>query len=186
MGRKLGEGDCSPFWRELDPHLTQCGQGRGLSARQVSSWSIQPFGHNTPTLQTEQMGQRSDSIGQTFYKRSPKNHYNKILIIIELCSWLQHFRKQTASVLSMQSAFWWLVGYFGFNVATRSYDERRGDYVTPNVTLPFPWCSADVMLIQKQKKTSGYATMVHGRGCNPHRCTTTFAKPEITSLLMTS
>jgi len=31
------------------------------------------------------------------------------------------------------------------------------------------------------EKTSGYATMVHGRGCNPHRCTT-FANLEITSL----
>jgi len=31
-------------------------------------------------------------------------------------------------------------------------------------------------------KTSGYATMVHGRGCNPHRCTTAFANLEITSL----
>jgi len=30
--------------------------------------------------------------------------------------------------------------------------------------------------------TSGYATMVHGRGCNPHRCTTTFANVEIMSL----
>ena len=30
--------------------------------------------------------------------------------------------------------------------------------------------------------TSGYATMVHSRGCNPHRCTTTFANVEITSL----
>jgi len=30
--------------------------------------------------------------------------------------------------------------------------------------------------------TSGYATMVHGRGCNPHRCTTTFTNLEITSL----
>ena len=30
--------------------------------------------------------------------------------------------------------------------------------------------------------TSGYATMVHGRGCNPHRSTTTFANLEITSL----
>ena len=30
--------------------------------------------------------------------------------------------------------------------------------------------------------TSGYATMVHGRRCNPHRCTTTFANLEITSL----
>jgi len=31
------------------------------------------------------------------------------------------------------------------------------------------------------KCTSGYATMVHGRGCNPHRSTTTFANVEITS-----
>jgi len=29
--------------------------------------------------------------------------------------------------------------------------------------------------------TSGYATVVHGRGCNPHRSTATFAKPEMTS-----
>ena len=32
-------------------------------------------------------------------------------------------------------------------------------------------------------ETSGYATMVHGRGCSPHRSTTTFAKPEMTSLM---
>ena len=32
------------------------------------------------------------------------------------------------------------------------------------------------------KTTSGYATMVHGRWCNPHHCTTTFANVEITSL----
>jgi len=31
-------------------------------------------------------------------------------------------------------------------------------------------------------RTSGYATMVHGRGCNPHRSMTTFANLEITSL----
>jgi len=35
---------------------------------------------------------------------------------------------------------------------------------------------------QEKNRTSGYATMVHGRGCNPHRCTTTFANVEITSL----
>ena len=49
-------------WAKLGPHLTQYGWGRGLPACQVSSWSIQPFGHNTPTSQT---GQRSDSIGRT-------------------------------------------------------------------------------------------------------------------------
>jgi len=56
IGRKL-EG-CVPLWDgELGAHLTQCGQGRGLPARQVSSWSIQPFGHNTPTSQTDRTGQ---------------------------------------------------------------------------------------------------------------------------------
>ena len=51
---------------ELGPHLTQCRLGRGLPPYQVASWSIQPFGHNTPTLQTDrQTGQRSRSIGRT-------------------------------------------------------------------------------------------------------------------------
>jgi len=52
--------------RELGPHLTQCGQGRGLPARQVSSWSVQPFGHRARTSQTGQTDwQRTDSIGRT-------------------------------------------------------------------------------------------------------------------------
>jgi len=70
-----------PFGKgELSPHLTQCGQGRGLSARLVSSSSVKPFGHNTPTLQTyrqtEQTGQTDNgpiAYGEPFYKRSPKN-----------------------------------------------------------------------------------------------------------------
>jgi len=37
---------------DLGFHLTQRGQGRGLPACQVSSRSVQPFGHNTLTLQT--------------------------------------------------------------------------------------------------------------------------------------
>ena len=60
-GPKIG-GLC-PFWGELSPHLTQCGLGRGLPPYQVASWSIQPFGHNTPTLQTDSTGQ--DKTGQT-------------------------------------------------------------------------------------------------------------------------
>ena len=36
MDRRLGEGLC-PFRGELGPHLTQCGQGQGLPACQVSS-----------------------------------------------------------------------------------------------------------------------------------------------------
>jgi len=40
----------------------QCRLGRGLTPYQVASWSIQPFGHNTPTLQT----------GHRFTNASPK------------------------------------------------------------------------------------------------------------------
>ena len=63
----LGEG-------ELGPHLTQRGQGRRLPACQVSSGSIQLFGHSTATLQTDrqtrQTGrQRSDSIRRTVFGR---------------------------------------------------------------------------------------------------------------------
>ena len=67
IGRKLG-GSAPLGEGELGPHLTQCGQGWGLPACQVSSWSVQPFGHNTPTSQTwqdRQDRQRSDSIGRT-------------------------------------------------------------------------------------------------------------------------
>jgi len=73
MGRKLGT--VPPFLGggRLGPHLTHCGLGRGLPARQISFWSVQPFGHNTPTSRTGHDRQRSDSIGEPFYKRSPKN-----------------------------------------------------------------------------------------------------------------
>jgi len=33
------------FSAELDPHLIQCGLGRGLPPYQVTSWFTQPFGH---------------------------------------------------------------------------------------------------------------------------------------------
>jgi len=67
MGRRLR--GCAPLGEgELGPHLTQCGQGRGLHACQVSSWSVQPFGHSARTSQTGQTGQdrqRTDSLGRT-------------------------------------------------------------------------------------------------------------------------
>ena len=61
--RKLG---AVPLWGtgKLGPHLTQCGQGRGLPACKVSSWSVQPFGHSARTSQTDR--QRTDSIFQTY------------------------------------------------------------------------------------------------------------------------
>jgi len=55
------------------------------------------------------------------------------------------------------------------------------------ILLPSPpgnvvWAMMIVWRWRIRGKTSGYATMVHGRGCNPHRCTTTFANVEITLL----
>ena len=64
-----------------------------------------------------------------------------------------------------------------------------GCCLTGTQCLKLIWCKAALILNASvlslsnlfNKKTSGYATMVHGRGCNPHRCTTTFANVEITS-----
>jgi len=62
MLQKLGGLLCLFFGGQLGPHLTQSRMGRGLPPCQVSSWSIQPFGHNTPKLQTDR---RTDRTGQT-------------------------------------------------------------------------------------------------------------------------
>jgi len=65
MGRKRGAA--VPLSGELGPHLTHCGQGRGLPSCQVSSWSIQPFGHNTLSLEIGQTGQ-TDKTGHTWQR----------------------------------------------------------------------------------------------------------------------
>jgi len=57
MGRKV-VAVVPLSWRGAGPYLTQWGQGRGLPSCRVSSWSIQPFGHNTPRLQTERQTDR--------------------------------------------------------------------------------------------------------------------------------
>ena len=53
ISRKLGAAPFGEEVGEVGPHLTQCGQGRGLPACQVSYWSIQLFGHNTPMSQAD-------------------------------------------------------------------------------------------------------------------------------------
>jgi len=58
---------------ELGPHLTQCGQDRGLPVSEVSSWSVQLSGHSTPTSQTGQIDNGLIAQGEPFYKRSPKD-----------------------------------------------------------------------------------------------------------------
>jgi len=90
MGRKLEV--CAPLGEgELGHHLTQCGQGRGLPACQVSSWSVQPFGHSARTSQTDrtdrQDRQRTDSIGRTVAQKGPppppkKKNWSRLIFAI--------------------------------------------------------------------------------------------------------
>jgi len=65
----------------LGSHLTQCGQGRGLPACQVSSWSAQRFGHSARTLQTDRTDRQwTDSIGRTVLQTVAQKRF-------ELCYW---------------------------------------------------------------------------------------------------
>jgi len=78
--------------RELGPHLTQCGLGRGLPPYQVTSWSMQPFGHNIYTnvtdRQTDRQWQRSDSIGRAVLQTVAQWYFTTALLYI--CN-LRHF-----------------------------------------------------------------------------------------------
>jgi len=71
MGWKVRGGAVPLSAGEARSRLTQCHLGRGLPPYQVVSWSIQPFGHNTPTLQTDRQTNTTDrttvpySIGRT-------------------------------------------------------------------------------------------------------------------------
>ena len=59
-GRKIGRR--VPFFRvgggAGSPSNTMWPEPRPIPPCQVSSWSIQPFGHNTPTSQTDSMHRR--------------------------------------------------------------------------------------------------------------------------------
>ena len=82
-GQKSG-GCCAPFrGGSWICHLTQCRLGRGLPPYQVVSWSIQPFGHNTPMLQTDrqtgQTRQWSYNIEQTTCNSRPKTECKGII-----------------------------------------------------------------------------------------------------------
>jgi len=101
MGQKVG-GYCAPFCGGLGLYLTQCGLGWGLPPYQVASWSIQPFGHNTPTSQTDTTDrqtnrtdrQRSDSIGrtvlQTVTQKLDLNQHSSQELLISVCIIVQN------------------------------------------------------------------------------------------------
>ena len=61
MVRKCG-GAAVGAGSPLDPHLIQCGLGRGLPLYQVVSWSIQPLGHNYRNAALLRVGMRLRTI----------------------------------------------------------------------------------------------------------------------------
>jgi len=66
VGGATGGGTAVPLSvRELDPNATQCRLGQGLPPCQVTSWSIQLFGRNIPTLQDRQTDNGPIALGQT-------------------------------------------------------------------------------------------------------------------------
>ena len=78
----LGEG-------ELGPHLTQCGRGRGIPLRLVSSWANDPSNRLATIYQRHRQAGQTDNrhtvncliaSGEPFYKRSPKNGKNRCRI----------------------------------------------------------------------------------------------------------
>ena len=88
IGWKL-DGGCAPLGEglregELGLRLTQCGQGWGLPACQVSSWSVQPFGHSARTSQTDR--QRFDSIGRTVLQMVAQKLKYAYLCLQTVCS----------------------------------------------------------------------------------------------------
>jgi len=110
---------CPFLWGQggLGFHLTQCRLGRGIPPYQVAYWSIQPFGHKTPTLQTDRTGQRSDSIWRIVLQPVAQNRPTAESAANDVC----FFRKfagvkrclatgrQTSELLRL-SRFRWLTG----------------------------------------------------------------------------
>ena len=75
MGRKLA-GLCPFGGGDAGPHLTQCGQGRGLPSFILIRPTVWPQYTNVTDRQTGQDGQTDNGLiayGEPFYKRSPKN-----------------------------------------------------------------------------------------------------------------
>ena len=100
--------------------------------------------------------------------------------------WLTHYNRHTLAN-----------GYFLGELALARFPNNFLPAIILDENQCDKWCSfparSEAHLVSKhtestartshnQPGTSGYATIVHGRGCNQHRCTTTFANVEITSL----
>jgi len=113
-GPKIGEGS-APIWgRELSPHLIQCGQSQILPACQVSPCSVQPFGHNTPTSQTDiqdrqtgQRGHRSDSIGRTVLQTVAQKRYlwrSQFMLCFAMTVWnVRRFRSSRSFIAMIRN-----------------------------------------------------------------------------------
>jgi len=91
---------------KLGPYLTQCGRGRSPPQCQVSSWSIQLFRHNTPTLQRDCRANRQDkrSLNKTTY--IIKQNWNQFLLVVKATGLRQQISKFYPQILSTEASFY--------------------------------------------------------------------------------
>ena len=137
MGQQLGplgEG-------ELGPHLTQCYQGRGLPACQISSLSIQPFGHSTPTLQTDRQYRQRDNglvaLGEPFYKRSRKNYNVSVTVDSNIFSFVM------AVLCNMAGHYIFARGFFFYLLFFPRLISAAADWILPYFLR---WCGLSANL----------------------------------------
>jgi len=115
---------------ELGPHLTQCGQGRGLFACKVSSWYIHPFGRSTLTSQTTDR-QWCDSIGRTVLRTVAQIFWDYRFLILLNGAELFFVSRSPVVIFGwfMANQIFWLIFVkqflrWNFSVAVPSHDMQ--------------------------------------------------------------
>jgi len=91
---------------ELGPNLIRGGQGRGLLPGHVSSGSMQPFGHNTPTSERQQTTvryHRANRFTNGLPKMRIRTKSNGLLPGLRP-SWIHHFQRGQLSLGSLASS----------------------------------------------------------------------------------
>jgi len=140
MGQTLS--GCAPFWgggRELDPHLTQCGLGWGLPPCPGSSWSIEPFGHNRPTLLTDRQDNGAIAYSENGHPKITAYYkLNKVTWSHRPCVLTKLNRKPQATLGSVfgesgSAASWAVNSFASLSIPPVSYTSHRAP--SENITV---------------------------------------------------
>jgi len=132
------------------------------AACQVSSWFIQPFGHNTPALQTDRTyRQRSDSIGrtvlQTVAQKELKDYLHLSFTGMTKEKW--HHNPLSSTYVSLTWLINWLVLHYG-----ACYSDN--DFMFCLVTDYACWCSSLCWPSRKHKHKRSVSTSISTAVCS--------------------